>query len=272
MNSESRANLGQRADGGSDRPRIRLLHHLARSGGTVISRCLASMDRVVLLSEIHPLGVRMFDPLQQAHRWYGLVSPDDLQRLQGQWIAFADAIGLIARRCVEQGRLLVLRDWSHLDYTGFPYAAPVYRSRLTESLQGDFELVRTATVRHPLDQWISLSTKPAFRGRLDPGSYLEGVERFSEDAVGIGFARYEDFTRAPDDTLREICAALDLPFDAGYRDRWAEYANITGDVMRGRGGTEIRPLPRQPVDSQERRAFCALPAYARILRRLGYDD
>lgn len=238
----------------------------------MISRCLASMNGVVLLSEIHPLGVRMFDPLQQAHSWYGLVTEDDLQRLQGQRIAFADAIGLIARRCAEQGRLLVLRDWSHLDYTGIPYAAPVYRCRLAESLQDGFDLVRTSTVRHPLDQWLSLSTKPALRGRLDPARYLEGVERFAEDAVSVGFARYEDFTRAPDDTLRAICAALELPFDPGYRDRWAGYANVTGDVMPGRGGAEIRPLPRQPVDPEERRAFCALPAYARILERLGYDD
>jgi len=36
------------------KPRIRLLHQLGRSGGTLISRCLGSMQGVVLLSEIHP--------------------------------------------------------------------------------------------------------------------------------------------------------------------------------------------------------------------------
>ena len=39
---------------------------MARSGGTIICRCLASMERIVLLSEIHPLGARMFNPLDQA--------------------------------------------------------------------------------------------------------------------------------------------------------------------------------------------------------------
>ncbi|EMI22529.1 hypothetical protein RMSM_00554 [Rhodopirellula maiorica SM1] len=34
-----------------------LLHHLARTGGTLFSRCLAAMDSVYLLSEINPLGV-----------------------------------------------------------------------------------------------------------------------------------------------------------------------------------------------------------------------
>ncbi len=44
-------------------PVVRLVHHLARSGGTLISRCLGCMSGVLLLSEIHPLGTRHFNPL-----------------------------------------------------------------------------------------------------------------------------------------------------------------------------------------------------------------
>ena len=82
-----------RSEPGS-RPRIRLLHHLARSGGTVISRCLGAMDRVVLLSEIHPLGVRMFDPLYQAHAWHGLLTDDDVANLRHRPLPVAEAVKL----------------------------------------------------------------------------------------------------------------------------------------------------------------------------------
>ena len=36
------------------KPTIRIIHHFACSGGTLISRCLSSMPNVFLLSEVHP--------------------------------------------------------------------------------------------------------------------------------------------------------------------------------------------------------------------------
>jgi len=46
---------------------IRVLHHWACSGGTVISRCIASQPQVVLLSEVHPLA---YLRVAQAYPYY----------------------------------------------------------------------------------------------------------------------------------------------------------------------------------------------------------
>ena len=44
-------------------PPIRVVHHWACSGGTIISRSLAQLPRVVLLSEVHPLAhLRLHPP------------------------------------------------------------------------------------------------------------------------------------------------------------------------------------------------------------------
>ena len=96
-------------------PVVRVLHQMARSGGTVICRCLASMRGVVLLSEIHPRGLRMFDPLQQAHEWYGLLNEKDIRAARAGQLGFRNAIALVHRCCAERGLVLVIRDWSHLD-------------------------------------------------------------------------------------------------------------------------------------------------------------
>ena len=66
------------------RPMLRLVHHMARSGGTLFSRCLGCMSGVLLLSEIHPLGTAQFNPLVQAQRWYGLLSSQDLAELRAR--------------------------------------------------------------------------------------------------------------------------------------------------------------------------------------------
>ena len=39
-----------------DRPLIHTVHHLACTGGTVISKCLAAMPKVALVSEVNPLN------------------------------------------------------------------------------------------------------------------------------------------------------------------------------------------------------------------------
>jgi len=52
------------------KPVLRTLHHLSCTGGTLFSKCLASMEQVALLSEVHPFNVGplrfdSFDPVQQ---------------------------------------------------------------------------------------------------------------------------------------------------------------------------------------------------------------
>jgi len=254
------------------RLRIRILHQLARSGGTVICRCLASMDRVVLLSEIHPLGGPMFNPLQQAMEWYGLLQASEFDAARNSKLPFPAAIDLIARRCEEQGKLLLIRDWNHLDYIGIPFMQPECRPALFRSLQAEFDLVRFATVRHPLDQWLSLIRNPLFAERLAVGKYLRGVRRFAEMAAETGFLHYEDFTDDSDTELQSLCAALEIPFDPAYRDRWATYTHITGDVLPGRSiPGEIKPLPRQDSDQEWEQKMAGRADYQRILKLLAYS-
>ena len=126
------------------RPKLRLLHHMARCGGTLISKCLACMDGVLLLSEIHPRGTRWFNPLIQAQKWFGLFSPEEFASFRRMDRSeFADAIVQIAERA--RDRHLVLRDWSHLDFTGVPFVAqPAYRLLLADVLKPRFELLHLA--------------------------------------------------------------------------------------------------------------------------------
>jgi Sulfotransferase family len=254
------------------RPTVRLLHHMARSGGTPISRCLGCMSGVLLLSEIHPLGTAQFNPLVQAQRWYGLLSSQDLAKLRSRSrIGFVEVIELIHRRVVDAGQRLVIRDWSHLDFTGVPFVAnPAYRFLTAEALARRFELRQICTVRHPLDQWLSLRGLAVVQGKLALESYLAGYRRFAEQARQIGFLRYEDFVADPDAVMRELCRRLELRFDRHFADRWSSYAFVTGDVSGGRGGLEIRPVPRRAMELGLLDALEGHPDYRASLELLGY--
>jgi hypothetical protein len=231
------------------------------------------MSGVILLSEIHPLGIRQFNPLAQAQRWFGLLSSHDLAALaaRGQ-IGFADAIGLIHRRAEECNQRLVVRDWSHLDFTGVPFVArPAYRLLLAEACGKQFDLRQVCTVRHPLDQWLSLARLAILQGKLTLADFLAGYRRFAETASEIGFFRYEDFTAEPAPVMKAICKRLELKFDAGFRGRWHEYALVTGDVAGSRAGSAIGPLPRRPVEAALLEELSTNDDYRQSLRLLGYD-
>ncbi len=275
-------------DAETRKPLVRVLQHLARTGGTLIAKCLACMDGTCLFSETHPSGflpeqLDFFDIMVQAQRWHGLLSEDELQ----DWLAdtwpladrpnvpesdprFLCALAHLQERCAKQGQRLLLRDWSHVDYTARPFAfAPVFRPRLVEMLEADYRVLRTATVRHPVRSYVSLlAFMPELKGVLSPAEYSEGCLHFAEHARKIGFIRYEDFLQDPDKSLRTLCERLELVFDPNYTQRWSEYGKITGDQSKA---TEIRPQPPRPVAKDLLRAFDACEAYHSTLELLGYE-
>ena len=60
------------------------------------------------------------------------------------------------------GQRLVVRDWSHLDFTGVPFVSkPAYRLLTAEALKSRFDLRQVCTVRHPLETMLEiLSSRP----------------------------------------------------------------------------------------------------------------
>jgi hypothetical protein len=253
-----------------DRPVLRLIHHLARTGGTTICKCLAAMPEVALLSEIHPLGIEKISALRQAMNWFGLVSQAEIDQL-GSPPDFAASIRLIASRASARGLKLVIRDWSHLDFAGAPLVeAPAFRLTTAEALSAHFQLRQVATVRHPIDHWQSLRRVPIMRGKIDLDRFLKGYRCFAEFAAPMGFVRFEDFCAHPDDSLQRLCDALDLAYDAAWRLRWADYDRITGDEVARRGAGELKQPRRRPLEPGLADAFLKHPDYQPALTLLGY--
>ena len=253
-----------------ERPTIRLLHHLARSGGTIISKCLAVMPGVALLSEINPCGVQIYNPLDQADRWFSLFDGADRARLAaGERFNFPDAITLIEARARARSRILVIRDWSHLDFMAAPFVQdPGYRLTLAEELAARFTVVNTASVRHPLHEWQSLRKLGVIQNKLDLATYLQGYRRFADEAVRIGFVRYEDFTVDPDTAMQTLCTRLPLTYDPGYRVRQADYSTITGAAT---ATGDIRPAAERAADPLLAVEMAGHAAYGEALELLGYS-
>lgn len=235
-------------------------------------KCLGSMDGVALLSELNPRG-SMGSALDQAHDWFGLLTPADVKRLTGKTLpSFIDQIELVHARALYKKKTLVIRDWTHLDFHAVPFVdAPTGKLSIVEALSERFEVLNFATVRHPLDQWLSLRRLGVVDGKLSEEDFLRGCREFAVEAVRIGFVRYEDFVRAPGVVMRTLCEGLDVSFDAGFEGKWFSYATITGDTGdAGRGEREIEEMPRREVEEGLLERFELNEDFVEAVGLLGY--
>jgi predicted O-linked N-acetylglucosamine transferase (SPINDLY family) len=256
------------------KPEIHLIHNLACVGGTVLAKCIGSMKNIVLLNDIHPLGIDSFHPLQQAHNWFDLLTEEELSHLTKRQIDFPEMIKIIHHHCQENNQTLVIRDWAHLDFMGAPFLKrPTGKLLLAETLRPHFTLHQICINRHPLDQYISLSKLQIMQGCLTPKLFLEGVLQFAKHTQQMSSLRYEDFTRTPSESIAFLCSSLGIPFDPSFIDNWASYQNInrdTGNNLRGSHSPEIKPLPRKPVPAKIATLFNSSKKYEKILSLLGY--
>lgn len=258
------------------------------------------MEDVCLLSEINPGGTDQFNPLRQAANWHGLVDDDEIHDfMSGDLEAFSTAIGLIRQRANERGLTLVIRDWSHLDWIGFPFAQPTMTSAwdaVQIPIAGDgnsagrpddcklevpsqtaaaktrvdaFLNVRCATVRHPVDQYLRTKRLSALETVWDDGAVWRGISEFAKFVQSITWIRYEDFLHHPTSSLRKICGALEVGYDDGWEHRWQDYHKITGDAPRGRRRS-IAPKPRVAVDRQFWKSLRKNEDFFATLDLLGY--
>lgn len=227
---------------------IRILHHWACSGGTILSRAISSLPRVVLLSEMHPLAHLRLTTASQEY------SPTDvIQQLclphNGRdpvlcVATWNGAIDALQQALAAEQKHLVLRSHSHIDF--FTGANCREQPLVSRCLAPRHQLLELFSVRHPLDCWISIQAQGWHHHFRFPSlaEFCRRGLRMMESCAGLPLLRYEDFTLQPDAALQLVSGVLQLPDGAEQRDTLAGIS-LSGDS--GRSGDIITPRPRRPL-------------------------
>jgi hypothetical protein len=212
------------------RPVIRLVHSLARSGGTLFSRCLGCMDGVMLFSEVHATVPPPAEVVDQAREWYGVMVPREMD--------FLSQVDLLAREAVSRGLNLILRDWSHVDFVSCedPGWYPRNFSMLRELLGTCYDVRSLCLVRGLEDTWRSMlryegTALVIVKGYITRVGFERAHEAFGRFAMSVGSVlTYEQLCAAPEETMRRACEELDLSYDPGFVTKWSDYRKVTGDT------------------------------------------
>ncbi|MBM3095501.1 sulfotransferase family protein [Ensifer sp. T173] len=246
---------------------MRSLHHPACSGGTLISKTVAALSGVVLLSEIDPLStmeVRSKPGFAPTDLLLGLRYATRHINDRTLVATFQGAIRAMHESLSLSGRRLVLRDHTHSHY--FTNTNPD-RPSVYEMLRDTLPVRSLVTVRHPLDCFIALEAN-GWR-HFDPFTleeYCRRLKAFLDRHEDLPLIRYEDFTSDPPTTLEQICKALELPFNPLALDLLG-LVRLSGDSGRSWHRIETRPRRDVPPTIEDQRVS---ELYSETCQRLGY--
>lgn len=249
---------------------IRTVHHFACTGGTLISKCIASMPNTQLLSEVDPLSC-LGDTESNPQ-----FAPSDIAKLMRQSThgaspeligeLFLNNLQIIHLKSVNAGLRLILRDHAHSHYCAGDDVPN--RATLRNLVASIFATLSVVTVRDPIDSYLSLQNNGWIH--FTPVSFDEYCRRylaFLNDYEGVEIIRYEDFVAQPEKVMQDLCEILKLPFNPSFQDIFSVH-KITGDSGRSSGIIEARA--RRPLDKQTSDEFEASSMYKKLCSVLGY--
>lgn len=250
---------------------VRTIHHMACSGGTLISKCIAALPNSLLLSEINPLstlnikeGYYNFAPTDLLLALRKAVRPPNEETLTRVFLA---SVTTLLDECAAKGRFLVLRDHAHSNFCADPSAA--LSATLHEIITRELPAHSVVTVRHPLDSFLALYDHKWLH--FSPATLEEYSLRYSaflDRHADLPIVKYEDFVAAPEATIEIICGYLQLPYAPGTVDL-ISIIQLTGDSGRG-SAVVIAPRPRRTVPDSIRADAETSHAYQTLCERLGY--
>lgn len=237
---------------------IASIHHLAATGGTIISKCIADMRGIYFLSELHPFRANapQFDPMAvvaQFQAQYGVLSTDEMKA------AFQAQVEIVVLCARHKKHHLVLRDHAHSDFCARD--ATLRPTMLSTLAEAGYRTNAVVTIRDPVECYISMLNE-GWR-ELEFDEYCNRWLAFLDCYSGRPVYRYEDFCDDPDGQLIRLCRDLHIPFDPGFRGRIKDQ-RLTGDS--GRRSDEIGARTAKPISPELLRDIGRSEAYSRILR------
>ncbi|QQS61471.1 MAG: hypothetical protein IPN70_00855 [Candidatus Moraniibacteriota bacterium] len=215
----------------------------ARSGGTLLNRCIASIPNTFVLSEV---SIEALCPSscstikEQSKEWYGLELKSE---------GFIENITEIYEYCISKNLTLVVRDWTFGSFVPSRYNnfKPSKSLATLDALFKFFPVIPIAFVRNAIDVWLSLNASP----RTFYDKNLDFLYELTTSLVGkeVMIFKYENFCNNPIQEMKKICGHIGINYSDLFLN-YADFKNVTGDIdlpghSRGIERGEIGLLPRR---------------------------
>ena len=211
-------------------PEVAVFYSFARSGGTLINRCLGCIPGNLVLSEVNPHGAAV--PVAvQAQDWLGLLSAAESPAFSGK--PYGLQIATLAEAASRKGGHLIIRDWSALNFVPgvyFDYFCPSMVLEQPLYLERYGLPARAAViVRRAAAVYDSITRTFAHLRDMTAAEFGRCYLAYARTVSGLPRFRFERFCESPQAELSRLCQSLGVAYDDGFVTGFARFDRCTGD-------------------------------------------
>ena len=209
---------------------IAVFYCFARSGGTLINRCLGCIKDNLVLSEVNPHGALL--PVEtQALDWLKLVSSDQFKNFHD--LNYGQKISFLNKNASALNKHLIIRDWSTLNFLRNVYWEYFSPSMILEQglYLSNYDLQANCVVVTRQSACVYESIVRCF-----PDQIHLSVEEFSESYLAYSKAvcnypviHFEKFCAEPEVQFQKLCGYLGVKFERSFLTQFHRFNQCTGD-------------------------------------------
>ena len=271
------------------------VHHVAASGGSIVSQVLAAATNSILISEINPLGSihgyrglkPYYDPTSLV--WHLVYNSEDLSpKLKLRY--FFGQLDISIEHVKGLSKNLLLRDHSHTTFNFLNKNLTFNKKKLDsiflESINYfytqkndtfDFPRIKPIiSIRHPLDSYVASRKKgwlaPYCGDEINLDNYCNGLlnfQNYMKNGASAIVLRYEDLCMKLETCLENLFLNLEIEYKIPSLEE-INLIKVTGKSGRESDGIEIRErlisdiddsLKTQVETSIHYKKYCELNGY-----------
>lgn len=208
-----------------------LFFSYARSGGTLMNKCLLNLTNTIVLSEINPneFGEGLWENRPhidqivqlQLKKWY---------RITLHSTTFDNAVLELINYCSKNNIRLIIRDFSIADFVASPLAKNQPKNELSWlkwMKKHQIEYQCFSLIRHPMDVWISQQMPKLAVFILAYINYLTEIKKHN-----IPYFYYESFSQNPEKVLQKIMRLLQIDQKIDDLLTIENKSNLFGDLKK----------------------------------------
>lgn len=209
---------------------IPVLYSFARSGGTLINRCLGCLDGNIVLSEVNPYSSPV--PIEvQVCQWFGLVQPQDIDEFNRK--PYGEKICFLAHIVEQQGYKLIIRDWSTLNFLGNVFANISFPSMVLEQelylFRYGLDSQPVVIVRHAASVYESTTRTFAHLSNLTVEEFGVSYLTYAKAVAKYPVYKLEHFCSQPLENFRSLCNYLQVNYDDSFLSKFSKFSFCSGD-------------------------------------------
>jgi hypothetical protein len=209
---------------------LAVFYSFARSGGTLVNRCLGAMAGNLVLSEVNPHGAVV--PVEvQARDWLALLRAEECDAFSRQ--GYGAQIRALDQTARGRGQHLVVRDWTALNFIErlfFDYHQP------SALLEQDLYLARSGlehrsavVVRRAPAVYESIVRTFDHLRDLTVADFGAAYLAYAQAVAGRPVVQFEELCREPQRELEKMCGGLGVAYSSSFLEGFSTFDRCTGD-------------------------------------------